>query len=105
MEPVRRTYGVQEMDILVHANVLQGTNLSTANALQQLCDTFSKRPHEVLTEEPKLYVQIMFRVVVAPINLVPPEEGSLSRQYVFLSWYDAQCTKIVGWGCIVILPS
>ena len=79
-DAVRRTNGIQQPNILVHANVLQGANICGADTLQKLRDPFSERPDEVLSEEPKLYVQIMLRVVVTPINFVPSEKGSLRCQ-------------------------
>lgn len=104
-EAVRRTNGIQQPDILVHANVLQRANICGADTLQKLRDPFPEGPDEVLSEEPKLYVQIMLRVVVTPINFVPSEKGSLRCQDVFLCWYNAERTKIVRWIVIVILAS
>ena len=71
MKTVRRAYRVQQPYVFVHTYVLKGTYSSGSNTLQQLCDPFAKWPHEVLAKESKLYVQIMLRVVVAPINFVP----------------------------------
>ena len=104
-ESVRRAYGIQQPDILVHANVLQSTNLSGADAFQQLCNPFTEGPDEVLTEQAKLHIQIMLRVVVAPVNFVPSEKGPLSGQDVLLGRYNAELTEVAGWIYFIILAS
>ena len=74
-ETVGRIYGIQQADVVVHTYVLKVNYLGGANTLQQLCDPFPKGADEVFPKESKLYVQIMIRVFVAPINFVPSEEG------------------------------
>ena len=55
-ETISSTHGIQEVNIFVYSYVLQGSNFSGANSLQQLCDPFSERPDKVLSKEPELNV-------------------------------------------------
>ena len=77
-DTVGGTYRIQHTNVIVQTNVLMGIYLTGAYTLQQPRDSFTKGPHEVFTKETELYVQIMFRVVVASINFVPSEERSFS---------------------------
>ena len=38
----------------------------------------------------------MFRIVIAPVDFVPSEEGSLSSQNVFLSRNNTEISEIIG---------
>lgn len=80
---------------------LQGSHLCRAHLFQHLVNAISKGANEIFSQQSKLHVQIVFRVIVAAIYLISSKENrSLNVDVLYLG-DDAHLTKVIRWSLVI----
>ena len=98
----RAAYWVEDIHVIVDPYVLCFAVITSLRSrgvpvTSQLPDSFSKWDEEVFPQESKLNIQIMFNIIVPPIDHVSADEWSCTMLEVLFLRNDANVSEVYGW--------